>query len=91
MGGELLPLLDAGPGVPEVKWCANRFTPFIAVDPLADEAPGARDQEEFIRIMRVTVPELRAIMRGGNMMLPSVTTCWWALEFLAAREGGDAL
>ena len=75
-------LLDEGVGVPEVKWCRNRFTPFIVIDPEVDTQPGARDKEEYIQILRVSIPELRRIMKSGEMMLPSVSTCWWALEYL---------
>lgn len=88
-GGKLINLLPDGPGVPEVKWCANRFTPFIVLDPSIDEQPGARDKEEFIEVLRVGIPKLRELMRSGSMMLPSVSTCWWALEWLAEREGGS--
>jgi hypothetical protein len=92
-GGRLERLLGADaavmPGVLEVKWCANRFTPFIAYAPEPDAAPGARDREEYIEILRVPLPELRRLMRGGEMLLPSVSTCWWGLERLAADAGED--
>lgn len=144
-GGEWAELLPAGHlGVPEVKWCANRFTPFLCIAPAPDAAPGARDTEEFIQVggwraggrgssrgwsafhdtkrtarpalfnaqlelsgmlllcpspaprrpsipahpaqvLRVSIPELRRIMRSGDMMLPSVVTCYWALDELAHR------
>lgn len=33
-GGEWHSLLpDHHPGIAEVKWCRNRFTPFLCVDP----------------------------------------------------------
>jgi hypothetical protein len=33
-GGELIRLLDNDhPGISEAKWCANRFTPFLVVNP----------------------------------------------------------
>lgn len=47
-----------------------------------DEQPGIRDAEEFIEIHRVTVEQLRNIMVSGDMMLPSVTTCYLALDRL---------
>ena len=31
---------------------------------------------------RVGLPELRALMMGGDMLLPSVATCFLALERL---------
>jgi len=85
-GGTPSRLLDDGPGVPEVKWCRNRFTPFINVDPVTDDQPGKRDQEEFIQVLRVTIPELRVLMRSGSMLLPSVSTCWWAMEWLEEQR-----
>ena len=85
-GGKLLKLLEQGVAVPEVKWCRNKFTPFIVIAPEVDSAPGQRDKEEFIQIVRVSIPELKKIMRSGEMLLPSVTTCWWALEHLMDLE-----
>jgi hypothetical protein len=85
-GGSLLKLLEEGVGVPEVKWCRNTFTPFIAIDPVVDDQPGKRDLEEYIQVVRVSIPELKKIMKGGEMMLPSVTTCYWAMDYLAEAE-----
>jgi hypothetical protein len=46
-GGRWVPLLAPDhPGLSEVKWCMNRFRPFLVVDPVADENPGSRDLEE---------------------------------------------
>ena len=81
-GGTLKRLLADEVSVPEVKWCCNRFTPFIVIDPQIDEKPGSRDKEEYIEVVKVSIPELRQIMRSGEMLLPSVSTCWWALEYL---------
>ncbi|KAK9802841.1 hypothetical protein WJX73_005715 [Symbiochloris irregularis] len=48
-GGDWHPLTPAGhPGIPEVKWCANRFTPYLCIDPQEAAVPGARDAEEVI-------------------------------------------
>lgn len=69
-------------GIPEVKWCSNRFTPFIAVDPAIDDNPGDRDIEEYIEIVRLRVSEVKKIARQGRMLLPSVTTCYWAFDWL---------
>jgi 8-oxo-dGTP pyrophosphatase MutT (NUDIX family) len=84
--GEMRPLLAPGVAVPEVKWCRNSFTPFIVVDAVPDPNPGLREVEEWIEVMRVNVKELKAIMRSGKMLLPSVTTCWWALEWLSEQQ-----
>lgn len=36
-GGQWLELLDAEhPGIAEVKWCRNRFRPFLCIDPQVD-------------------------------------------------------
>lgn len=47
-----------------------------------DKKPGSRDPEEFIEIHRVSLGDLRRIMLSGEMLLPSVTTCFLALERL---------
>ena len=45
-------LLGAGhPGIAEVKWCANRFTPFLCIDPAAAAVLGKQDAEEFIEVL----------------------------------------
>ena len=87
-GGTWHRLLPEGhPGILEAKWCRNRFTPFLCVDPAADDAPGARDAEEHIQVLRgVSLERLREAMAGGEMLPPSVQTCVSALERLR-REG----
>lgn len=45
-GGEWIPLLPEGHrGISELKWCTNRFTPFLVIDPIRDTDPGERDAE----------------------------------------------
>jgi hypothetical protein len=86
MNGELLRLIPEGHlGLWEVKWCRNRFTPFLCLDPEAHPDPPARDVEERIEILRVRVKELREIMLSGDMMLPSLTTCYLAFDELGKR------
>ena len=52
-GGRWLPLLPAGhPGLSEVKWCMNRFAPFLVIDPHNDDMPGTRDLEEVTMEVR---------------------------------------
>ena len=47
-GGEWHQLVPEGhPGLAEVKWCMNRFIPFLVVDPKPDPQPGSRDAEEL--------------------------------------------
>lgn len=81
-GGKMYPVLDANIGVPEVKWCRNVFTPFIVIDPASDENPSNRDTEEWIEIERMDIKTLRKAMKSGKMLLPSVTTCFWAFDWL---------
>lgn len=50
-GGELVKLTPQGsPGICEVKWCVNRFTPFLVIGPQGAEHPGNRDAEELIEV-----------------------------------------
>lgn len=86
-GGEVHRLLDCPDGIAEVKWCRNRFTPFIVIGPEKDEKPGQRDQEEFIEVERVSIGDLKSLLRSGDMMLPSVTTAYWAFEWLEEHYG----
>lgn len=89
-GGEWHRLLPAGhPGIPEVKWCANAFEPFLCVGPTPHPAPAARDGEEEaagIEAVRVPLCEFRRLAASGEMLLPSVATGWMAIEKL--RELG---
>lgn len=41
---------DDHPGICEVKWSANRCTPFLVVDPEEDPHPGVREAEEHIEV-----------------------------------------
>ncbi len=51
-GGEWVDLLGVGhPGIAEVKWCANRFTPFLCIAPHAAATAGKQDAEEFIEVL----------------------------------------
>ena len=52
----------------------------------ADEAPGSRDAEEFIEVHRVSIDQLRQLVSSGNMLLPSMATCFLALERLQAMN-----
>jgi hypothetical protein len=90
-GGAWTPLLPAGhPGLPEVKWCANRFTPLLCFGP-TPVPPGAappRDAEECIAEVRtMPIREFMALLRSGEVLGPSFTTAWLALEEL--RERGE--
>ena len=87
-GGEWVNLLPQDhPGVLESKWCRNRFTPFLCIDPMADQAPGGRDAEEHIQILAEwPVSKLVEAMAGGELLLPSLQTCVNALAWL--RKAG---
>lgn len=50
-----------------------------------DPNPGDRDIEEHIQVLRVPISELKRIMISGEMLLPSVTTCYLAFEVLQSR------
>ena len=82
LGGELYHLLGTGVEVAEVKWCRNKFIPFIAIDPVPDDCPSDRDAEEWIQIERMDIDRLKNIVKSGDMLLPSVSTCFWAMEWL---------
>ncbi|CAI7858491.1 unnamed protein product [Closterium sp. NIES-54] len=82
-GGQLIKLVgDDHPGLLEVKWCKNRFTPFLVIDPQDDSDPLPRDLEEFIEVHRVPVGDLQGMALSGDMLLPSVVTCTMALQYL---------
>ena len=65
-----------------------KLTGVVPVTPLhlaplqADATPGARDAEELIEVQRYALAELQALMVSGHMLLPSVATCFMALEKL---------
>lgn len=78
---------DDSPGIIEVKWCKNRFLPFIVVDPEQDPEPGSRDKEEvFMEVMKVSVEEAKRLARSGEMLLPSVATVYLAIDWLESRN-----
>ncbi|KAI8466591.1 MAG: hypothetical protein J3K34DRAFT_433131 [Monoraphidium minutum] len=87
-GGRWVPLLPPGhPGLAEVKWCMNRFAPFLVIQPQPDADPGSRDLEEMsMEVLRMPLDEFRALMLGGDMLLPSITTAYMAMDKL--REEG---
>lgn len=41
-GGTIVPLMEGGATLVEVKWGMNRFAPFLILDPHPDPHPGAR-------------------------------------------------
>ncbi|OBZ87778.1 hypothetical protein A0J61_04182 [Choanephora cucurbitarum] len=85
-GGEwinLLPEDHSADGISELKWGRNRFIPYLCLDPVQDDAPMARDAEEYIQVVRdVSIEDLKKFITKAEMMLPSVQTTWMALEYL---------
>ena len=55
-----------------------------AMLPQEDAKPGQRDAEEFIEIHRVDIAELQRLMVSGDMLLPSMSTCFMSLQRLAS-------
>jgi 8-oxo-dGTP pyrophosphatase MutT (NUDIX family) len=90
-GGELLRLLPhTHPGLLESKWCANRFTPFLCIDPGAAASPGARDpEEEGLVVHRLTQAEVEEALYGGDMLPPAILT--WHLGLAELRRRGVAV
>lgn len=87
-GGELLCLIPPDcEGISEVKWSQNHFKPYLAIDPVADPTPGTRDPEEIgVQVLRMSIPELMEVIYKGQMLLPSVTTSFMAIEELRRRK-----
>ncbi|KAJ3105709.1 hypothetical protein HDU97_007686 [Phlyctochytrium planicorne] len=84
----LVPLLPKGhEGIMELKWCTNRFLPYLALDPVKDPNPLPRDAEELITIeWDVKISELENIILRGELTLPSVQTAYMGLNYL--RKNG---
>lgn len=79
----LLPDDQSSEGISELKWGRNKFVPYLCLNPVNDDTPMERDFEEKIDIIRdVTIEQLKKFITRGEMMLPSVQTCWMALEYL---------
>jgi hypothetical protein len=71
------------PGLLEVKWCRNRFIPFLALDIFPDPQPAALDAEEYIeKLDGVSFADCKKIISNGEMLLPSGITCFMAMEYL---------
>jgi len=54
----------------------------LVIDPEPDPNPLPTDEEEFIKVHRVSIEELKQIFLNGNMMLHSVQTSVMALNYL---------
>ena len=87
-GGTWHRLLDDDhPGILEGKWCSNRFTPFLVIDPVqAEPQVAARDAEEHIEVIEWTIEELRAAILRGELLTPSVQTAFSALAWLEREK-----
>ena len=87
-GGTMLCLMgdENHAGFVESKWCANRFKPYLCIDPVTSVAPPERDVEEFsIQVERVSVEKFKRLMYGGDMMLPSIIGAQMALDYLEKK------
>jgi len=77
---------DTHPGFLETKWCCNRYTPYLCIDPVPDPAPGARDAEESaMTIHRVPLSRLEELLYGDDVLPPTVITVQLALRELRKR------
>lgn len=75
-GGELVELLPPDhPGIAEVKWCANRFTPFLCIDPVPAADPGARDAEE--EYMDVSFRSFCMCQAASYIPVDACLGCMW--------------
>ncbi|GFR46294.1 hypothetical protein Agub_g7850 [Astrephomene gubernaculifera] len=88
-GGEVVSLLpEDHPGQSENKWSRNTFKPYLFIDPQPSPngRMATRDEEEHtIEVSRVTIPDLKQLIRNGELMLPSVYTTLLALDELQRR------
>ncbi|ORX49917.1 hypothetical protein DM01DRAFT_1409363 [Hesseltinella vesiculosa] len=88
-GGDWVCLLppEQQDGISELKWGRNRFVPYLCLNPEIDAKPRQRDLEECIQVVNdVPIADLKRFITKGEMMLPSVQTCWMALEYLAEQN-----
>jgi hypothetical protein len=69
-------------GISELKWCCNKFIPFLCIDPERDEAPLERDAEETIEYLQVSIEKLNEIIIDGLLLLPAVQTTIMAMKWL---------
>jgi len=75
------------PGILESKWCRNRFTPFLCIDPVPNGGAGERDAEEhFESIEQIPLDAVRAALAQGEFMPPSMQTCFSAMEWIARSK-----
>ncbi|GIL48317.1 hypothetical protein Vafri_4597 [Volvox africanus] len=90
VGGEVVSLFpEDHPGQSELKWSCNTFKPFLIIDPQPAPSGHAatRDAEEHtIEVLRVSIPELRRLIAGGQVMLPSVFAFFLAQDVLKDRQ-----
>ena len=65
---------------------SNRFTPFLAIDPVVDPSPGERDPEECcLTFHRVPLSRLDELLFGDDVLLPSLATAQLAMRELRKR------
>ncbi|KAI8838347.1 hypothetical protein BC829DRAFT_364910 [Chytridium lagenaria] len=82
-GGKLVSLLPEGSeGIMEVKWCRNKFLPFVVVDPVLDVNPRERDAEDDHDSVRCNYKGTRSHHAERELALPSVQTAYMGIAWL---------
>lgn len=85
-GGQWHALLPPNhPGIPEVKWCANAFTPFLCIDPVPHANARPRDWVEVVSgqsVKCVSVERFCELIVQGDVLLPSIATGYMAMDQL---------
>lgn len=66
------------------KYSRNRYSLFLALDPVVVASPAAADPEEVITIHRGSLADVRRMILGGEMSLPSAFVGLAALDYLRA-------
>jgi hypothetical protein len=69
-------------GISELKWCSNKFIPFLSIDAEHDDTPLKRDAEETIEVVTVSIEKLNEIIIEGLLLLPAVQTTLMAMKWL---------
>ncbi|KAI8927839.1 hypothetical protein BC831DRAFT_451250 [Entophlyctis helioformis] len=73
---------DDHDGIPELKWCRNKFVPFLVLDADDDLTPRERDAEENIQVVDLPLDDLQQHILRGLVMLPAVQTTLMATDWL---------
>lgn len=66
------------------KYSRNRYSLFLALDPVEVACPAAADADEVITVHRGSLADVRRMILGGEMSLPSAFVGLAALDYLRA-------